>query len=575
MGGYPMLARVRSLCQNNPVAKRFMQLYITNVIGPNGHTFQPNVSDQVLEPDTKKFKSVPDIEANAKIHDRWKEWTKTGNCTMDGRNSFAGFSKLVGKTKARDGEVFIRKVKDADGLKLHLIPVEMLDYGYNEKFAGGNVVINGVELNAWRRPVAYWMRKPRLEDEIYGMMSFSTGGERDRLPAEQIIHWVDQEYDTQTRGITSFAQTILDIFNLGRYENAGLVNATAAASKMGFFGSPEDQEGTEMTGDTTDAEGNIVIEAEAGTFQDIGNRKFYPWDPQFPQQQHEMYVRSLLRKIASGLGVAYSSLANDYSSANYSSLRAELLVERENWKTEQQSFIDQVLKPVFTAWLEMEILSGSLKLPFSKFAKYNNPSFIGPRWPWVDPTKDVVAQRMEVESLFKSPFDVVAEKGESSYEQILQDSEEAAELAKKHNLKPVYESKQAVTSDAQTDPTAAPPMPQEPPAEDEIMKPMKRELEGLRKENGEIFAAIAKVNEKIQTSAPQAFNLTMPPITLKRTSLGHGFSAWMQLNLEIKQDRVAVKRTVDFVKKDGQLMGAEIVEVPEPTNGHEPEPITS
>lgn len=453
--GLSLIARSRDLCQNNAIARRMLQLYTTNVIGWKGHTFQPNVSEKVIEREDagkEKIISRPDVLANAKILEGWEDWSRPENCSIDGRQSFAAISKLIGIHKSRDGEAFIRKVLQPQSrhpLRLQVIPPESIDFTYNTRLTNGNVVIMGIELDETRRPVAYHMNVVKPEAEVYGAL-WQYSRKRERIPADEMIHWFDKEYFNQSRGITKYAQVMILLHDLDRYEYAVLVNATVSASKMGFFGDGED-EAEELQGDKSDDE-TITLEAEAGSFNDIGAKKFYPWEPQFPQQQYEMYVRAIHRRIASGWGIAYSSLANDYGEASYSSLRAELLVERENWKTEQQSFIDGVLKPIYSSWLLYELMAGTIKLPIAKYEKFNNPVFVGPRWPWVDPIKDVEAKKAEIAALFESPFGVIAEKGESSLEQIYQDNAEAAELAKKYNLQPDYGAKAIVEEPAKPEP---------------------------------------------------------------------------------------------------------------------------
>jgi lambda family phage portal protein len=525
-GGLTLIARARDLSQNNAVAKRLLQLYVTNVIGYKGHTFQPNVSESVLERDQKgkeKIVSKPDVLANAKILEAWEDWIKPEFCSVDGRLSFAALSKLAGIHKARDGEAFIRKIINPNAkhpLQLQLIPPEAIDFTYNKRLDNGNVIIMGIELDASRKPVAYHMNVVKPEAEVYGAL-WQYSRKRDRIPAEEIIHWFDQEYFNQTRGITKFAQIMMLLHDLNRYEYAVLVNATVSAAKMGFFGDAEG-ESEPLTGDSKNEDDETVIEAEAGTFTDIGSKKFFPWEPQFPTQQYEMYVRSLLRKAASGWGLAYSSLANDYGEANYSSLRAELLVERENWKTEQQSFIDQVLKPIFSKWLELELLAGNIKLPILKIDKFNNPTFVGPRWPWVDPVKDVEAKKAEVAALFESPFGVIAEKGESSLEQIYQDNAEAKDLAEKYGLKADYGSK--VESGSQSDQPAMPKPATSPDGEiaaqnkqaDE-QNQLRREIENERRAIGELQLQITELRKDterqldlLKTIKGNEMNITVP-----------------------------------------------------------------
>jgi len=441
-GGKALRARARLLAQNNEYVRRFLQLFVANVVGPNGHTFQSNVTE--IKEQEKKWKRVPDKLANMKITEAFLDWQRSEHCSADGRYTYPTIQKLTAMYYGRDGEAFIRRVYDPHSkylLKLQLLPPEAIDETYNMVLSNKNVVVMGVEIDKWRRPVAYWIKKAIPEYQIYGMSSY--GSERERIPASEIIHWFDSEYSNQTRGYTRIASAMLHLHWIKGYENAAVTNARISAGKMGFFGDAKDEDVDDFEGDgqtgTEEADNsNTVIDASPGTFSDIGSKKFMPFDPTYPTQQHEMFIRTTLRGAASGLGLAYSSLANDYSTANYSSLRAELLVERRMWLNEQQKMIDDVQKRIFTWWLEA-VLGGPVNLPMSKFEKLNQPVFTGPRWPWVDPVKDAQGVRMELESLLVSPFDVAADRGQD-LEQLYRDIAEARDLAAEYDLEPVYET---------------------------------------------------------------------------------------------------------------------------------------
>lgn len=449
-GGRALRARARQLVINNGYARRFFHLFIANVIGPNGHNFQSNVTELVEDPKTNTVKREPDVIANSKIQDGFGDFGKAEHCSVNGRLTYAGICKQLAGYYVRDGEAFLRRIinKNAKyGLQLQVIPPETIDELYNAKLSNGNVVVMGVELDQWRRPVAYYIRPNRPENEIYGGGFYL--GQRERIPAEEMIHWFDPEHANQTRGFTRYASVMLLLHWVSRYEGASVLNANLSAAKMGFFGDGDSEETEELTGDGKTESGDIVIEGEPGTFTDIGKKKFFPWDPQYPTAQHEMFIRTTLRGVASGFGCGYSSFANDYVGSTYTSLRAEQFAEQRMWKNEQQKFIDQVQVKVFGWWLSVSLMRHAIMLSVDKFDKFNQPVFTGPRWISVDPVKDAQAARMDVESLFASPFDIAAQKGER-LEQIYQDNEEAQRLAEKHHVKPVYGN--SVVPDIQDEP---------------------------------------------------------------------------------------------------------------------------
>ena len=133
-----------------------------------------------------------------------------------------------------------------------------------------------------------------------------------------------------------------------------------------------------------------------------------------------------------GLGTSYATLSQDLSSVNFSSIRAGLIEEREEWKEGQIWLIENLLDPVFANWLEMGLTMGAIgTLPLSKFDKFNAPKWTGRRWAWVDPLEDVEVARAAVGAGFKSSTQVVTEMGgdlEDIYEEIKEETDLADSL---------------------------------------------------------------------------------------------------------------------------------------------------
>jgi capsid protein len=96
--------------------------------------------------------------------------------------------------------------------------------------------------------------------------------------------------------------------------------------------------------------------------------------------------------------------------------------------------IDHVLEPVFEAWLEVELLSGRLGLPFDKFFKFNAPEFRGRRWAWVDPKKDMEAAVLAMRNRIRPLRDIIADAGDDIYD-VLAKVKEDEELAASYGLK--------------------------------------------------------------------------------------------------------------------------------------------
>ena len=433
--------RARNMTKNDGIARRFLNLCIANVVGPNGFKLQMNVTER-----DKNYKLLPDVIANTRIEEAWQEFIKRENCSLNGRHSFRSLCDQIISYRKIDGEAFLRIVYTKSmphGIGIEIIPTELIDEQYNEQLANGAAVKMGVELNKYRKPVAYYIKETDQASEVTSP-GVGYANTRRRIPASEVIHYFKQQWADQTRGMSDLAPSMVRLRHLSGYEEAAVQNARITAAKMGFFSNKAGNPATEFVGDSVDASGNIQLDVEPGKMNDIGDKEFTPWDPTFPHAQHEMFVKTEGKMIAAGFNVSYASLSADLSEANYSSNRVGLLDEREMWKIEQMDFIEQVLQPIFAAWLDSVLLMGILGLPNAKFDKFNKPVFVGRRWPWIDPAKDLEATRNELQLRIKSLYDVAGENG-NDLEQIFADTAEVEALAKKHNITLNFESKQLPT----------------------------------------------------------------------------------------------------------------------------------
>jgi hypothetical protein len=128
-------------------------------------------------------------------------------------------------------------------------------------------------------------------------------------------------------------------------------------------------------------------------------------------------MKTRLRSIASGLGVTYHGLANDLEGVNFSSIRSGTLEERDAWMVLQNWFAESFMRPVYRGWLLHALTQGRLAfpsgsvLPIQKFDKFAEHTWLGRRWGWVDPLKDIEASRLAIKSGIASPQMIAAQAG--------------------------------------------------------------------------------------------------------------------------------------------------------------------
>lgn len=410
-------ARSRDLARNNEYARRYFNLLKTNVVGQYGFKLQV----KALDP-----RGSLDTDANSAIEASFKRWGKRGNCTADGKMSWIDVQKMVIEGLARDGEVFIIKHRGTnfhDSFTLEFIEPDQVDEEKTERLENGAQIRMGVELDKFRKPVAYHLLTSHPGD--FEFASLVKSPKHRRVPADQVIHVFMPLRPGQTRGEPWLSPAMSSIKQLDGWREASIIAARMGASKMGFFTSPA---GDNFVADEMDGQVPF-IDASPGTFHQLPTGvNFESFDPQYPTSEFDNFHKCVLKGVASGLGVSYTSLANDLEATSYSSIRQGALEERDFYRNIQQVMIDHFVRPVYEAWLMSAMEVETVFMPVNTYDKFITASeFRGRAWNWVDPMKEMNAAIMGMKNGVLSLQDVAAQYGKDTEELL-------AEIQRDRNL---------------------------------------------------------------------------------------------------------------------------------------------
>jgi lambda family phage portal protein len=398
-------ARARSLSRNDSTIAGFVKTACDNVVGHAGLQLQAKVANR---------QGTLADGTNDEIERGWKAFGEPGNCTVDGLLSMVQLQRVLYAAKKVDGEVFIRTHVGPQwphGFALQVIPADMLDETFDRAPGQGNEIRMGVEVDEYGRRVAYhfWKRHP---GDRYG-----NSRERVRVDASEIIHYRALGEAGQTRGYTELAPVIFDSVMLKGYAEAELVLARQAACK----GIRYKAVGEEAIQAYAAAIGRGTQDAaELPQTQDLapGLEEYVapgwepvPYDPSIPNTGIDVFGRFILRRMARGLNVSYGSLTGDISDANYSSMRAGLLPERDYWTAEQVDFATQVMIPVYRLWIGCALLRGVVRLDNRLGSMYHEVEFAGRGWTSVDPIKDQQANLLAIQSGTLTRSEICADEG--------------------------------------------------------------------------------------------------------------------------------------------------------------------
>ena len=400
----PLLrSRAREQSQNNDHVKHFISLLVANVIGPQGITLQ-------AKPRLKS--GQPDVRGADAVEAAWLDWQRRGTCDATGTLSWRDVCRIVMACMVRDGEALLRKLPGygPGGFAVQLIDPETLDLRYNED-RKTTVVRLGVELDAWRRPVAYWLRS----EPGANMQSYETS-ERVRIQASEIVHAYLPEWVWQTRGVPWIATALTRLHHLSEYEEAELVAARAGAEKPGHYKKTMDAGGS--VGTDKDLEGQLIDDVRKGEYGILPPGWDFQLDnPTHPTQQFPDFVQAILRGISSGLGVNYNTLSNDLEGVNYTSLRHGALTERAIYMMVQEWYIESVQDVVYRAWLDNALRLGMITsitgatVPYDRLPELRRAHWQARRWAWVDPLKDIQAAKEAITLRTRSVSEIIREQG--------------------------------------------------------------------------------------------------------------------------------------------------------------------
>lgn len=415
-----LVARSRDIIMNNDYGRAFLRMVVQNVVGENGIRFQASAR-------TKD--GTLDTEVNEAVEKAWLDWSTEMYCDLAEEETFVDIQQSLVTSLCTDGEFFTRIHHDESSkykMRLQVLDPQRCSPVETRKFQNDKKenLCNGILLDrATGKPVAYLFGNEHTNDNYYD----DSTHRYNRIPASEIIHGFLRERVGQKRGLPIIHTALNRTHNLDQYEGAALLSARVGAAKAGFL-----EWNDEIPPDVDGLDG-MEMSSDPFSFTELApGLKISTWDPTYPNEQYDTFVRSMLRAISTGMGVSYHDLANDLTDVNYSSIRQGALDVRENWKVMQQWFIRRFCRPTYRIWLPQQLRNGSIKtskgktLTLMDLEKCLEVTWTGRRWDWIDPKSEAIANVEQIRHFLVSPSQVIRDLGRDPQEvwrQIAQDIE--------------------------------------------------------------------------------------------------------------------------------------------------------
>jgi lambda family phage portal protein len=412
--------RCRQLAQNNSYATKAISLWTNNIVGPNGVELRVNA---------KKSSGILDKNVNDIIETAYKNWSKHGKCEVTGQLSFVKVQDLIIESLAKDGEALVIFRRGSEfgkfNFQLELVQIDQLDENYYGVTPENNVIFQGVELNKYMRPVAYWLWEHNRNDPA---INHAAQNRRLRIAAEDCIHIVDRHAIGQVRGYPWIATSLLALHHIDTYKLTELETARVASLRSVFYTLPANPEGISAEAlDKIDAAvsrkltaGSIEILPEGMDVKNID------WNT--PNAGMPEFVKCQLKGIAAGLNLSYATLANDLESINFSSAKYAALEDQATYSKKQNWFIDSFVNLVYEEWLNVQLNYSTLPLKSSNLDKYTNVVWQAKSWNSVSLIETARAATMYSALGVKSKQTICSELGLDYSSQITQIAAEEKEL---------------------------------------------------------------------------------------------------------------------------------------------------
>lgn len=378
---------------------------------------------------------------SADVQDRFRVWDRDihHRCDARMRMSFGAIARLAYLSYVRDGEAAAEIRDDKRGIgnttNLLLIEPERISNPQDRAIMEGPTLRDGVALDANGAPTGFWVRSghpndpnPVLQNQRWDFVPrFGPTGRA------KFVHVMNPRQVEQNRGISRLAEVMVPAKMLDRVDRAEVNAALKSAIFSMFIKSPGRTEDVAASLAPADSQAyqvdpwlNEYVELRKSNPVRVEGAQVNHLMPEedvvFPAAMHPNsnypdFARFILQKVAGSLGVSYPQMSQDWAGINYSSARALL---NELWRSfleDRQYFCHHFLTPIYAGWLEIEVLTGAIKIPGGVANFYRNKTaicnaeWIGPGRGSVDPLKEANANNLDEAAGRKSVVEAILESG--------------------------------------------------------------------------------------------------------------------------------------------------------------------
>ncbi|MBA7613758.1 hypothetical protein ES703_21014 [subsurface metagenome] len=406
------LDKLREICRdlgrNNPLVKGIFRKLATKVVGT----------------DTKIQARTGDDGWNEAAEELWKEEMVNVPCDVTGRFNFHAFLKKMYKTYCRDGDMFV--IFTDEGIQA--VEGDQVGTPYGKKKAEHFEVVNGVAVSKKsKRVIGYYIGKPNK-------WGYIANESTQRYTADVVHHVFNTDRFSCSRGEPVLVSAVDTIDKLFGYIDAELVAAKINAcfpmliqTKDVSGMPPPFTKGVSSSGKDEDErqlekiDPGMIWHGEPGEKAEaIGSTR--------PAAAFDNFVLRIMMLIGQPVNLPLMLMTGDYSGATFMNSRVAYQEARDTWHDEQELVIKPFVRRLWLLKLQQWIERKAL----TECEDWARHDILCKRWPYVDPLKESMADKRQLENGTTTRTIINARQGRDFKDVIDQRAEEDEYLEEKN-----------------------------------------------------------------------------------------------------------------------------------------------
>lgn len=430
-----MNARARAAARDDWAAAAIVSGYRRHVVG-SGIFCRSNARNPGTGEPLRDF--------NRAANRIWDQWCRAKWCDIERRKNFYAFQSMMVSEKVQVGEAFvaIRMIRSRreplPRIVLQALEPEMLDRTIYQNPDNRNEIRNGIEIDEYAAPVAYWFYTKEHPMDAFGLSRREN--ETERIPAEYVCHYARWDRARQTHGISRLSPVLKKLRHLQMYDEYQLVAARmeacyGAAIQGSQMIGPGGYGANPASGDSTEnGNGSPLMEFEPGMVHRLGPGETISWhDPKRPGDLYDPFIKAQVNQISTGAGLDYTTVVRDFTGGTYSGQRQGMIERDYEITPEQWDLIDVFCVPVREAVIDAAIRQGLLEAPGYLEDPDWTSAYLAADWrpqakPWIDPQNQATAAETALKNKLTTRAAILNELGEDWRETFQQLADEEREL---------------------------------------------------------------------------------------------------------------------------------------------------